>query len=116
MEWLVDNWYILVGLAAVVAFVIFSMICFFDLPTPVKIKNVKEWLKYAVTKAESELGSGTGQLKLRLVYDWTITNFPFVSKFIPFEMFSKWVDDSLKWMEEKLKEDNSAVSKFIYKE
>lgn len=40
------------------------------------IKNQKEkiveWLVYAVTEAEKQLGNGTGQLKLRLCYDWFI--------------------------------------------
>ena len=57
--------------------------------------NIKEWLVQAVTKAEKELGGGTGQLKLRTVYDWFIEKFPIVAAIIPFKVFAAWVDCSL---------------------
>ncbi|MFR6482019.1 MAG: hypothetical protein ACLUPD_10785 [Anaerotignum faecicola] len=43
-------------------------------------EKVKEWLLLAVTEAEKELGSGTGQLKLRYVYDLFLRRFPAVAK------------------------------------
>ena len=74
--------------------------------------KVKEWLKYAVTMAEKELGSGTGQLKLREVYDWFLEMFPVFGKIVPFSIFSKWVDLALDWMREQLK-DNGNISVFV---
>ena len=65
--------------------------------------KVTEWLKYAVAEAERRLGGGTGQLKLRLVYDWFCEKFPFVAAIVPFNVFSAWVDVALetmkKWLE-----------------
>jgi hypothetical protein len=58
-------------------------------------KNIKEWLLYAVIKAEKELGSNTGKIKLRQVYDEFIKTFPLLSKFIKFNYFSNLVDLSL---------------------
>ena len=58
-------------------------------------KNIKEWLLYAVIKAEKELGSKTGKIKLRQVYDEFIRTFPVLSKFIKFDYFSRLVDLSL---------------------
>lgn len=58
-------------------------------------KNIKEWLLYAVIKAEKELGSKTGKIKLRQVYDEFIRTFPVLSKFIKFDYFSSLVDLSL---------------------
>lgn len=67
-------------------------------------QKVKEWLKWAVSEAEKMLGSGTGQLKLRLVYDWFVEKFPVVSAVLPFKVFSAWVDTALetmrKWLDE----------------
>lgn len=67
-------------------------------------KKVIEWLKWAVSEAEKMLGSGTGQLKLRLVYDWFVQKFPIVAAFLPFRVFSAWVDTALetfrKWLDE----------------
>jgi hypothetical protein len=68
---------------------------FFKLPRAEQIAKLKEWLLFAVTEAEKELGSGTGQLKLRYVYDKFVTKFPYLVQFIPFETFSKLVDEVL---------------------
>ena len=75
-----------------------------------QIANIKEWLKYAVVEAERELGSGTGQLKLRMVYDMAVKQFPFIVQLIPFDTFSKWVDEALDWMRSQLAENKAAQS------
>ncbi len=68
-------------------------------------KKIIEWLKYAVSMAENELGKYTGQLKLRLVYDWFVEKFPIVASILPFKVFSSWVDVALntmnKWINTK---------------
>lgn len=62
-----------------------------------------EWLKYAVSEAERLLGDKTGQLKLRMVYDWFCEKFPIIASILPFQVFSAWVDVALqtmdKWLE-----------------
>ena len=75
-------------------------------------KNILEWLLKAVVEAEKELGSGTGQLKLRTVYDWFIEAFPVVSAFVPFSVFAAWVDVALETMEKLLKE-NQQVKAYV---
>lgn len=74
--------------------------------------KVKEWLLYAVIEAEKELGSGTGPVKLRSVYDMFITKFPKLSVFISFNTFSEWVDVALGYMEELLT-DNKDVKAIL---
>ena len=64
--------------------------------------KAKEWLKWAVCVAEEELGTGTGQLKLRMVYDMFVEKFPALASVLPFNIFSKWVDLALEWMREML--------------
>lgn len=64
--------------------------------------KAKEWLKWAVSYAEQELGTGTGQLKLRMVYDMFVDKFPALASILPFGIFSKWVDLALEWMREQL--------------
>lgn len=58
-------------------------------------KKVIEWLKFAVTEAERILGSKTGQLKLRMVYDSFCEKFPVLAAILPFRVFSAWVDHAL---------------------
>lgn len=75
-------------------------------------KKVIEWLKYAVTEAEKLLGEKTGQLKLRQVYDWFVEVFPVVAAFLPFRVFSSWVDVALETMRKWL-EDNQSVANYV---
>ena len=67
------------------------------------------WLVKAVTEAEKELGSGTGRLKLLYVYEKFLAQFKFVSRMLPFNLFSKLVDEALKIMADLLKNNKIAV-------
>jgi hypothetical protein len=58
-------------------------------------QKVKEWLLWAVIQAETTLGGGTGQVKLRAVYDLFVERYRFISFLVSFETFSKWVDVAL---------------------
>ncbi len=109
MNWLIDNWYLLVTAAAVVATVVFAIKRFLGLPTDQQIENFKEWLKWAVTEAEKDLGSGTGQLKLRMVYDMALSKFSWIAKLITFEEFSIWVDEALLWLNKQLESNNAVI-------
>lgn len=70
-----------------------------------------EWLKGAVAEAEKYLGSGTGELKLRMVYDAFIEKFPGFSTIVPFVLFKYWVKIALEWFEEQL--SNEKVKDYI---
>jgi len=107
IEWMYLNWFVLVALICVIAALACLIYKFIKLPTKKQIEKVKEWLKYAVTMAEKEYGSGTGQLKLRYVYNLFTQQFPWLEPGISFEMFSGWVDDALVWMREQLSSNTS---------
>ena len=62
----------------------------------------KNWLVWAVAEAEAVLGSKTGQLKLRYVYDLAVARFPIAAKLIPFTVFSKMVDTALDIMRDMI--------------
>ena len=111
MSWLSQNWYVIVSAVACIAVIVAGVIKFVKEPRETQIKNLKEWLKYAVTEAEKALGSGTGQLKLRYVYDMATSKFAFL-KFITFDKFSEWVDEALEWLENQL-ESNTAIQKHV---
>ena len=110
MEFIVENWYIILAAVALVAVVVVAAVKFFKLPTKEQIAQVKAWLLWAVTEAEKELGGGTGQLKLRKVYDLFVQRFPWLAKVITFERFSVLVDEALDEMREMLAKNKSAVS------
>ena len=112
MEWLAKNWFILIAFVAVLALTIYSVIFFIKEPKETKLKNLKEWLKWAVVQAEKELGSGTGALKLRMVYDMAIQKYPWLINYITFERFSTWVDEALDWMRKQL-ETNVNIKQLV---
>lgn len=78
----------------------------------ININNVRDWLIWATTNAEKDLGSGTGQLKLRQVYDMFVNRFPWVARFVSFSRFGKMVDEALDSMKSMLA-SNKNVRKLV---
>lgn len=112
LGFIMNNWLtIILSIAALAVFVV-KVVQFVRSPSDKQIENLKEWLKLAVTEAEAALGSGTGQLKLRDVYDMAVEKFPWVGEFITFETFSTWVDEALEWMNNQL-ESNEKVKAYV---
>ena len=74
--------------------------------------HIKEWLLFAVIEAEKQLGSKTGKIKLRQVFDWFINTFPIASKFVSFNNFSNLVDVALDEMAEIL-ENNKTIKEYV---
>ena len=106
---------VILGLIILAALIGSSVYHFVKLDKQQKVSNVKEWLKLAVVEAEKALGGGTGQLKLRYVYDKFLERFPYLAKFISFETFSGYVDEALEQLKALL-ESNSKVSAYINSE
>jgi len=92
-----------------------SIYKFIKLDKDKKVSNVKEWLKWAVVEAEKALGGGTGQLKLREVYNLAMDKFPWLLTFITFEMFNEWVKEALVWMEQQI-DQNPAIKEYVGRE
>ena len=95
IELLIANWQIILGALIIIAAAIYTFIRFNKKSVQGQIDQVKEWLLYAVMAAEKELGSGTGAIKLRYVYDMFVTKFPLMVALIPFSTFSAFVDEAL---------------------
>lgn len=112
MKWLIDNWSLLVIILAfiVVATVHFRKLA--GLPSDQQVAKIKEWLLLAVVMAEKEMGAGTGAIKLRYVYSLFVDKFPSVAPVVPFELFSKWVDEVLAQMKNML-ETNKDIEQYV---
>ena len=105
IAFLSENWYVIV----VVLILLFGIYY-----TITNKQKVKIWLEWAVTTVEKELGTKTGQLKLRKVYDMFIERFPIFSKLVPFSTFSIWVDEALEFLRNQLA-NNEAIKAFVEK-
>ena len=106
VNFIAENWFLIVF--ALVA-IIFG---FIHMPTAKQIENLMEWLKIAVVEAEKQFQSGTGQLKLRAVYESAVIAFPWIAKYMTFQKFSQLVDIALVWMREQI-EQNEKIREYI---
>lgn len=69
----------------------------------------KKWCR---SMTEKELGGGTGQIKLRYVYDMFVARFTWLARVISFEAFSMMVDEALERMK-KMLESNKAMQTLV---
>ena len=112
MDNVINNWYLYIATISVVILAAMTIHQFLRKPTIEQYNQVKEWILYAVIEAEKTLGSKTGQIKLRMVWDMFLERFPHISPFVTFEMFSSWVDNALVKMRNMI-ESNKAVAEYI---
>ena len=114
LEFIKANWVTITGVFVIMVIGGFYINRWLDKPKAQQLADLKEWLKFAVVEAEKMLGSKTGELKLRLVYDKALCAFPWLTKFIPFESFNVYVMEALEWMEKELAE-NPSIAAYIEK-
>lgn len=109
---ILQYWPVFFAFLCGVAVCIIFAIQFAKEPSEKKMEMVREWLLFAVIQAEKELGGGTGQIKLRYVWDMFIKTFPALSSVISFELFKVLVDDALEEMRHLL-DTNKEVSSYV---
>lgn len=109
-----EYWFLIVAAIAIVSVIAVKIYKWCKQPSSEQLRQVQEWLLYAVAQAEKTLGSGTGELKLRYVYDQFMTKFPAIALFISFDDFSIMVEKALEKFEELLKENQSVQA--LYEE
>lgn len=112
MKFITENWFVIVAVIALAAGAGYTVYTFFKMPSDKQLNKVREWLLYAVTKAEKELGAGTGKIKLRYVYDMFVARFDWLAEVISFEMFSIMVDEALAKMRDMI-DKNEAVKSLV---
>lgn len=74
--------------------------------------SLKNWLLYACSLAEKELGGKTGQLKLKYVWNLACAQFKFLTTFLSFDKFSEMVDNCLVDLRHLI-ETNNKIAKYI---
>lgn len=95
INFIINYWWIFLIIITIIVCGGYVIYKFLLTPSEEQLSKIKEWLLYAVTEAEKELGSGTGKIKLRYVYDLFLTKFTWLSKIIAFDTFSDMVDEVL---------------------
>lgn len=111
---MIDNVIIICGIVILIGIIGLCLCWFLKLSKERQKEIIIEWLLLAVIKAEKELGDGTGQLKLRFVYDLFIDKFKFISMLISFSQFSELVDQALDIMRDML-DSNKQIKDYVTK-
>lgn len=111
---MIDNVIIICGSVILIGIIGLCLCWFLKLSKERQKEIILEWLLLAVVKAEKELGDGTGQLKLRFVYDLFIDKFRFISMLISFSQFSELVDQALDIMRDML-DSNKQIKDYVTK-
>jgi hypothetical protein len=111
---MIEDIAVVIGILAVVIVIGYAIYKFTKLERSKQLEIMQEWLLLAVVQAEKELGGGTGQIKLRYVYDMFLNKFKFVSKIMTFEQFSALVDIALIKMNDML-QSNKQIQEYIDK-
>lgn len=112
---MMENIFIAIAIITVVGLIIGSIYQFVNLGKEKQLDKVRHWLLFAVVEAEKALGSKTGQIKLRYVYDMFMARFKYLSMIITFEQFSLLVDEALDTMRDML-QSNTALLEYINKD
>lgn len=107
-----DNMIIAIGIIIIIGVAAYAIYYFMNLSKEKQLEVVREWLLLAVIEAEKALGSGTGQVKLRFVYDLFIDKFKYLSLVISFPQFSMLVDDALETMKDMIS-NNKQVEQYV---
>lgn len=111
---MIDNVIIICGIVILIGIIGLCLCGFLKLSKERQKEIIIEWLLLAVIKAEKELGDGTGQLKLRFVYDLFIDKFRLISMLISFSQFSELVDQALDTMRDML-DSNKQIKDYVAK-
>lgn len=112
IELIIKNIGLIIGIIILIALVGLTIKEFIELGKEKQLEKVREWLLYACIMAEKKLGGGTGQVKLRYVYDLFVEKFSFLKLLVTFEQFSEMVDEALVKMREML-EKNPNVAMLV---
>ena len=112
IELIIKNIGLIIGTIILIALAGLTIKEFIELGKEKQLEKVREWLLYACIMAEKKLGGGTGQVKLRYVYDLFVEKFSFLKLLVTFEQFSEMVDEALVKMREML-EKNPNVAMLV---
>ena len=110
MNFIIDHWATILLIVIVAANIVYDIINFKKLPEEQKVEKIKGWLLQAVMIAEKDYGSGTGALKLSVVYAEFCKQLPWLAKTISFETFSNYVDEALGRMKDMLQKNKNIAA------
>ena len=90
MKFIVENWFVIVGLIAAVGGSIgYAIYSFVKMPSDKQLNKVREWLLVCGDKSrKGTRRQEQDKLKLRYVYDMFVARFEWLAKVITFEACS----------------------------
>ena len=116
LSFIATYWYLIVVAIAIIAVVSIKTYIFLKKPGKDQLNKIQEWLVWAVAQAEKELGSGTGQMKIKYVYNLFITKFPSIAIFVPYSLFSSMVEKALDEFKDLISNNQRISEEFAVEE
>lgn len=110
MQFVVNNWALIVAFICVIIVAVQRITEFVALPTSKKMNEVKAILLEWVRSAESELGNKTGAFKLAQVYQKFCKAYPYLKKWFPIEKFDFLVKEALNAMEKSFNNETTKIN------
>jgi len=112
LSFIATYWYLIVAAIAIIAVASIKIYVWLKTPGKDQLNKIQEWLVWAVAQAEKELGSGTGQMKIRYVYDLFVSKFPGVAIFIKYNTFAEMVEKALDEFKDLISENRRISEEF----
>lgn len=111
-KFLYDNWFLIMIVLSAIILAVRTIRIYSKLPSEEQLKKVKAYLLFVVLQCEKELGKGTGKAKLSMAYSMFVEHFPSLVPILPFEVFSRMVDEVLVEMRNLL-ETNIDIKAYV---
>ena len=103
LDFILNYWHLIITALAMIVIAIVFIIDFIKKSPKERMDSIKQWAIYACALAESHLGSGTGQLKMRETYDMFLEKFPSLAEVITYEKYKAIAETALIEFKEMLK-------------
>lgn len=113
MNYVIENWYLIVATLCIVAIAALYVKTFYAKPQKEQLDQIRKWLLIAVIECEANLGSKTGRIKLSMCYDMFVRALPALAAIVPFETFTRLVDEALDEMKEILADNPEVLEKVV---
>ncbi len=105
LNWLVEYWFVIVVFVCVLFVLIVHIVKFLIMEPNKKLSFIKDTIFSLVLMAEKELGSKTGEAKLKLVITTFYKKYPFARFILPENKLIEVIEESVVEMKNILKKN-----------
>ncbi len=106
LNWLIENWFVIVVFVCVLFVLLVHIIKLFIMEPEKRLSFIKDTIFSLVLMAEKELGSKTGEMKLKLVITTFYKKYPFIRLILSENKLIDVIEESVVEMKNILKKNS----------